>query len=106
MCFFCNLDKLVFQLDVNCDIGNFVYVVFQMLFGKVYMVGEYLSFRDWVVVWGWVIGVIIEYKEVMIDEMVVEIFDKVCGLEVVFMYLYLFDLGYDGGMELLIVEDI
>ncbi|KAK4662351.1 uncharacterized protein QC763_700420 [Podospora pseudopauciseta] len=106
MRFPCNPDKLVPQLDVNRDIGNFVYAVSQMPPGKAYMAGEYLSFRDWAAAWGRVTGATIEYKEVTIDEMVAETPDKPCGLEVALMYSYSSDPGYDGGMELLTAEDI
>jgi len=106
MRFSCSADKLVPQLDVNRDMGNFVYAVAQMAPGKAYMAGQYLSFKDWAAAWGRVTGKTISYKEVTREEMIADTPDKAAGLEVALMFEYSSDPGYDGGMELLTAEDI
>ncbi|KAK4186711.1 hypothetical protein QBC35DRAFT_386600 [Podospora australis] len=106
MRFPCNPNKLVPQLDVNADTGNFVYAVSQMPPGKTYMAGEYLSFSDWAKAWSKATGLTIKYKEVTFDDMVNETPDRDAGIEVALMFVYSDHPGYDGGLKPLTAEDL
>lgn len=100
-------DKLVPHLDVNADMGNFVYAVHQMPPGRAYMAeGTTCSWSDWMALWGETVGAPASYEQVTFDEMVADTPDRDCGIEVAHMYSYTSDPGYDGGMDLLRASDI
>jgi hypothetical protein len=100
-------DRLIPHLDVNSDMGNFVYAVHQMPPGRSYMaMGSHLSWSDFISLWGKVTGMAASYKQVTFAEMVADTADEDTGIEVAHMFAYSSDPGYDGGMELLTAEDI
>lgn len=70
------------------------------------VVGIFCSWKDWIKIWSIIIGVFVLYKQVLQEEMIEVIGEYDFGFEVVFMYIYVSDLGYDGGMDFLIVDDI
>jgi hypothetical protein len=102
-------DKVVPHLDVNADMGNFVYAVSQMPPGKAYMcAGTFAGFEEYLYLWGEKNGVATSYKQVTFDEMVADVGpgQEDLGVEVAHMYAYADDPGYDGGMELLTAVDL
>ena len=102
-------DKVVPHLDVNADMGNFVYAVSQMPPGKAYMcAGTFAGFEEYLRLWGEKNSVATSYKQVTFDEMVTDVGpgQEDLGIEVAHMYAYADDPGYDGGMELLTAADL
>lgn len=102
-------DRVVPHLDVNADMGNFVYAVSQMPPGKAYMcAGTFAGFEEYIRLWGEKNGVKRSYKQVTFDDMVADAGpgQEDLGIEVAHMYAYADDPGYDGGMELLTAEDL
>jgi len=100
-------DKLIPHLDVNGDTGNFVYAVAQMPPGKHYMcAGSFLGFGEYIHLFGKVTGASVSYKKITFGEMVAEAAEEPTGIEVGYMYEYAEEPGYDGGMQLLTVEDL
>lgn len=96
------------QLDVNADTGNFTYAVSKMGPGKAYIcAGSFLSFGDYMKLWGETVGVETNYKRITFDELVATTpEDKDLGIEVAHMFDYSSDPGYMGGMELVTPEDL
>jgi hypothetical protein len=100
-------DRPVPHLDVNADMGAFVYAVHQMPPGKHYMaMGANTSWSDFIALWGKANGVPTSYKQVSFDEMVADTDDEDCGIEVAHMFTYSSEPGYDGGMDVLTPEDL
>lgn len=102
-------DKVVPHLDVNADMGNFVYAVSQMPPGKAYMcAGTFAGFDEYIRLWGEKNGVKTSYKQVTFDDMVADAGpgQEDLGIEVAHMYTYADDPGYDGGMKLLTAEHL
>lgn len=100
-------DKPTFHLDVNADTGNFVYAVHQMPPGKSYMAcGTTCSWTDFIGLWSKITGIPATYKQVTSEEMIAATLDRMAGEEVVDMFSYTSEPGYDGGMDLLFSEDI
>ncbi|KAK0746900.1 hypothetical protein B0T18DRAFT_326512 [Schizothecium vesticola] len=102
-------DRVVPHLDVNADMGNFVYAVSQMPPGKAYMcAGTFAGFEEYIQLWGEKNGVKTSYKQVTFDDMVADAGpgQEDLGIEVAHMCTYTDDPGYNGGMELLTAEDL
>ena len=100
-------DKPVPHLDVNADTGNFVYAVSQRSPGGHYMAeGTTCSWTDWIQIWGEITNQKSSYKQITPQEMVDATPDKEFGREVVDMFLYASEPGYDGGVELTTAADM
>lgn len=101
-------DKPVPQLDVNADMGAFVYAVSKLPPGKSYMAeGITCSWSEYMRLWSEVTGKPARYQQVTLQQMIDESPDKEFGREVGDMFLYSSEPGYDGGDEsLLKAEDI
>ncbi|KAF4539861.1 NmrA-like family protein [Lasiodiplodia theobromae] len=101
-------DKPVPQLDVNADMGAFVYAVSKLPPGKSYMAeGTTCSWSEYMRLWSEVTGKPARYQQVTLQQMIDESPDKEFGREVGDMFLYSSEPGYDGGDEsLLKAEDI
>ncbi|KAK6852718.1 nitrogen metabolic regulation nmr [Apiospora arundinis] len=98
------------HLDVNGDMGNFVYAVHQMPAGKAYMAeGTTCTWPDFLKTWRKATGVRhATYEQVPQATMVAASSGgyEDLGQEVARMFAYSSDPGYDGGMELLRAEDL
>ncbi len=95
------------HLDVNADMGNFVYAVYQMPPGKDYMAeGTTCTWPEWIATWSKVTGVPAGYKQVAPGDMIKATGDADMGLEAAYMFSYSSDPGYDGAMELIKASDI
>lgn len=101
-------DARVPHLDVNADLGNFVYAVLKMPPGKSYMAcGSYCSWAEYMRIWGRVNSVPASYRQITLEELMEKTPDPEFGREVGDMFTYSTDPGYDGGdKELLTAEDI
>lgn len=101
-------DAPVPHLDVNADMGSFVYAVSKMLPGKKYMAeGTTCTWAEYMSLWSRVTGVSAGYRQISIQELVEETPDRDFGREVGEMFAYSTSPGYDGGdRELLRAEDI
>ncbi|RJE22645.1 NmrA-like family [Aspergillus sclerotialis] len=110
MCFTTAPDAPVPHLDVNADVGGFVYAVSKMPPGKSYMAcGTTCSWAEYMRLWGQINSVPACYRQVTLDEMVSSIStaDTEFGREIVDMFSYSTDPGYDGnGPDLLTAQDI
>lgn len=97
------------HLDVNGDMGNFVYAVHQMPPGKAYMAeGTTCTWPEFLETWRQATGV----RRATYDQVPQATMVAACdgnddlGQEVALMLAYSSDPGYDGGMELLRAEDL
>ncbi|KAI3081247.1 hypothetical protein CBS147353_3004 [Aspergillus niger] len=101
-------DAKVPHLDVNADLGNFVYAVSKMPPGKSYMAyGSYCSWAEYMRIWGRVNSVPASYRQITLEELTEQTPDPEFGREVGDMFTYSTDPGYDGGdKELLTAEHI
>ncbi|PYH36896.1 NmrA-like family protein [Aspergillus neoniger CBS 115656] len=101
-------DAKVPHLDVNADLGNFVYAVSKMPPGKSYMAcGSHCSWAEYMRIWGRVNSVPASYRQIALEELMKKTPDTEFGREVGDMFTYSTDPGYDGGdKELLTAEDI
>lgn len=108
MCFTTAPDAPVPHLDVNADVGGFVYAVSKMPPGKSYMAsGTSCSWAEYMRLWGQVNGVPAWYRQVTVDEMVASMVDAEFGREIVDMFSYSTEPGYDGNDPgLLTAKDI
>ncbi|KAF2240370.1 NAD(P)-binding protein [Trematosphaeria pertusa] len=96
-----------FHLDVNTDTGPFVYAVAQMPPGKTYMAcGTICSWTDFSATWSRVTGVPASYKQVTREEMMEAVPDRMLAEETTDMFEYTSELGYAGGAEVLLAEDL
>lgn len=87
--------------------GSFTYAVYQMPPGKAYMAaGTICSWSDFIQTWSRVAGYPATYREISIEEMISKTPDAETGAEVADMFAYSSNPGYDGGMKLLVAEDI
>lgn len=99
--------RAVPHLDPVGDMGNFTYAVYQMPPGKDYMAaGDICSWTKWINTWGEVTGKPVSYRQVSPEEMIEMTGERDTGLEVMYMFSYSSDPGYDGGMDVLTAEDI
>lgn len=95
------------HLDVNADMGAFVYAVSQRPPGQQYMAeGSTCSWSEFVRLWSETTGQRAVYKQVTLDELIAATPDKEFGREVGDMFTYCSEPGYDGGLDLLKAEDI
>ncbi|OJJ74827.1 hypothetical protein ASPBRDRAFT_52822 [Aspergillus brasiliensis CBS 101740] len=101
-------DAPVPHLDVQTDLGNFVYAVSQMPPGKSYMAcGSYCSWAEYMRIWGRMNSVSACYRQITLEELMELTPDREFGREVGDMFTYSTDPGYDGGdKELLTAQDI
>ncbi|OMP83736.1 NmrA-like family domain-containing protein 1 [Diplodia seriata] len=101
-------EKPVPHLDVNADMGSFVYAVAQLPPGGSYMAeGTTCSWSEYMRLWSEVTGKPARYRQVSLQQMIDESPDKEFGREVGDMFLYSSAPGYDGGdHSLLRAEDI
>ncbi|PWY95008.1 NAD(P)-binding protein [Aspergillus sclerotioniger CBS 115572] len=101
-------DAVVPHLDVQADMGNFVYAVAKMPPGKSYMAcGTRCSWSEYMRLWGEVNGVPARYRQITLKELMERTPDREFGREVGDMFTYSTDPGYDGGDEgLLMARDI
>jgi hypothetical protein len=96
-------DATIPHLDVNTDMGNFVYAVSQMPPGKSYMAaGTECSWSEYMRVWGETTGVPAKYKQVTMEQFIGIIPDRALGEETADMFAYSSNPGYDGGDETLL----
>ncbi|KAI1176909.1 hypothetical protein F4777DRAFT_238833 [Nemania sp. FL0916] len=95
------------HLDVNADMGNFIYAVAQRAAGGHYMAaGESCSWSEVARQWGEVTGQKASYRQITEEELVELTPDKEFGKEVSDMFTYCDHPGYDGGMELVTAADM
>ncbi|KAK7928116.1 hypothetical protein PG985_005114 [Apiospora marii] len=95
------------HLDVNRDMGNFVYAVHQMPPGKAYMAeGTTCTWPEFLETWRKVTDVPATYEQVPQETMVAASGHDDLGLEAAVMFSYASDPGYDGAMELLRAGDL
>ncbi|KAL3419262.1 NmrA-like family protein [Phlyctema vagabunda] len=101
-------DASVPHLDVNTDMGVFVYAVSQMPPGKSYMAeGSTCSWSEYLRIWRGATKAAVTYKQVSVEEFIEAASDKEFGRELGDMFSYSSDPGYDGGeSSLLKKEDI
>ena len=96
------------HLDVNADLGNFVYAVSKMPPGRSYIAeGTTCSWSGYMELWSKVTGRTGSYQTVSLEQMIEAAPDKEFGKEIGYMFQYSTDPGYDGGdNSLLKAEDI
>lgn len=101
-------DVPVPHLDVNADLGNFVYAVSKIAPGKSYMAsGTTCSWAEYMRMWGEMNSVPAHYRQVTLDELITITPDREFGREVGDMFSYSTDPGYDGNdRDLLTAQDI
>ena len=101
-------DASVPHLNVQVDLGNFVYAVARMPPGKAYMAaGTECSWNEYMRLWRKATGAAGVYKQVTLAEMIDDNPDKHFGRETGDMFAYSSAPGYDGGdKSLLRAEDI
>jgi hypothetical protein len=98
MTFPTKVDTLIPHLDVNADVGNFVYAVSQMPPGKAYMAeGSTAPWTAYLDAWGKHNGVKTKYQEITLEQFIEACPDKDFGIEAGDMFTYSSDPGYDGG---------
>ncbi|EKG16988.1 NmrA-like protein [Macrophomina phaseolina MS6] len=91
-------DAPVPHLDVNADMGDFVYAVSRLPPGKSYMAeGTTCSWTEYMRLWSKVTGLPARYEQVSLQQMIDDAPDKEFGREVGDMFLYSSAPGYDGG---------
>lgn len=75
--------------------------------GKAYMAaGTVCSWTEWIETWGEVTSTPVSYRQVSPEEMIEMTGERDTGIEVMNMFSYSTDPGYDGGMDLLTAKDI
>lgn len=95
------------HLDVNTDMGNFVYVVSQMPMGHHYMAaGSICSRSDFMTLWAGLTGHRAAYKQVSLADMMASALDKDFGREVEDMFSYPQTPVYDGGKKSLGAKEL
>jgi hypothetical protein len=96
------------HLDVNADMGNFVYAVSKMPPGNKYMAeGTTCSWAEYMSLWSQVKSIPASYRKISLEEFIEKTPDAEFGREVGDMFAYSTDPGYDGGdRELLRAADI
>ncbi|KAI1427266.1 hypothetical protein F5Y12DRAFT_738202 [Xylaria sp. FL1777] len=100
-------DRTVPHLDVNADMGNFVYAVAQRAPGGHYMAeGESCSWSEVARQWGEITGQKASYKQITEKELIEITPDSEFGKEVSDMFTYCDNPGYDGGMDLVTAADM
>jgi hypothetical protein len=91
-------DAAVPHLDVNADLGNFVYAVSQMPPGKSYMAeGTTCSWTEYIKLWSEVTSVPASYRQISVEDLIAIMPDAEFGREVADMFAYSTEPGYDGG---------
>lgn len=91
-------DASVPHLNVQGDMGNFVYGVSQMPPSKSYMAaGTECSWSEYMRLWSQITGASGSYEQVTLDEMIEDNADKDFGKEIGVMFKYSSAPGYDGG---------
>jgi hypothetical protein len=91
-------DAAVPHLDVNADMGNFVWAVCQMPPGRSYMAeGTTCSWSEYLRFWSHVTGARARYQQITLQQMVDAVPDKEFGREIADMFSYSSGPGYDGG---------
>ncbi|KAH8879233.1 hypothetical protein GQ53DRAFT_612877, partial [Thozetella sp. PMI_491] len=94
------------HLDVNSDIGNFVYAVSQTPPGRAYMTGgTTCTWSEWISLWGRVESPLLISKW-MPEDMISAVGDADLGLEAAYMFSYASDPGYDSGVDMLKASDL
>jgi hypothetical protein len=108
ICFSVAADAPIPHIDINADMGNFVYAVSQMPPGKSYMAeGQTCSWTEFCSIWSTVTGRKASYVAVTREQMIAALPDQAFAEELDEMFAYSTDPGYDGGDEsLLKAEDI
>ncbi|PYH99061.1 NAD(P)-binding protein [Aspergillus ellipticus CBS 707.79] len=100
-------DAAVPHLDVNTDLGTFVYGVSKMEPGKSYMAcGSSCSWAEYMRIWGEVNSIPARYRQITLPELIERTPDREFGRELGDMFSYSTDPGYDGNETLLVAEDI
>ncbi|KAF9890971.1 hypothetical protein FE257_005228 [Aspergillus nanangensis] len=95
------------HLEVNADLGGFVYGVSQMPAGKSYMAsGTTCSWAEYMRIWEEVNSVPARYRQITLEELIAQTPDAEFGREIGDMFLYSTDPGYDGNERLLTAQDI
>ncbi|TGJ81569.1 hypothetical protein E0Z10_g7191 [Xylaria hypoxylon] len=95
------------HLDVNSDMGNFVYAVAQRPPGGQYMAeGETCSWSEVARQWSEITGQKASYEQISEAELIAMTPDAEYGKEVSDMFIYSDDPGYDGGMDLMRAADL
>lgn len=98
-------DALVPHLDVNADMGAFVYAVAKLPPEKSYMAeGTTCNWSEYMRLWSKVTGHPARYEQVSLQQMIDESPDKEFGREVGDMFLYSSAPGYDGGDKTLLTS--
>lgn len=90
------------HLDPVADMGIFVYAVYQSKTGpeKHYMAaGTTCTWPQWLAAWSKAVGVPATYRQVSREAMIRACGDADFGGEIVDMFEYSSDPGYDGGMR-------
>lgn len=91
-------DAPVPHLDVNSDMGNFVYAILKLSPGNSYMAeGTTCSWSEYARLWSEVTKVPLSYKQITREQLIEATPDKEFGREVGDMFAYSSDPGYDGG---------
>jgi hypothetical protein len=86
------------HLDVNCDMGPFVYAVAQMPPRNSYIAeGTSCSWTEYMRLWSQVTGKTGRFQEVSLEYIVSRTPDSDFGKELAYMFQYSTDPGYDGG---------
>lgn len=86
------------HLQVNADMGNFVYAVSKMPPGRSYIAeGSTCSWTDYIRFWSEATGIPATYRQISLQELIEAVPDKEFGREVGDMFAYSTDPGYDGG---------
>ena len=103
MIFPCGPDAKVPHIDINGDMGNFVYAVSKLPPGNSYMAeGETCSWSDYHRKWTEVHNTPTRYREVTLEKFIEASPDTDFGREVGYMCAYSSDPGYDGGDKTLL----
>ncbi|KAK7726417.1 hypothetical protein SLS57_003504 [Botryosphaeria dothidea] len=98
-------DARVPHLDVNADMGAFVYAVAKLPPEKSYMAeGTTCNWSEYMRLWSKVTGHPARYEQVSLQQMIDESPDKEFGREVGDMFLYSSAPGYDGGDKTLLTS--
>jgi hypothetical protein len=91
-------DSPIPQLDVNADMGNFVYAISKMPPGKSYMAeGTTCSWSEYAQLWSCLLNVPIRYKQITLEDVIAATPDKEFGREFGDMCVYSSNPWYDGG---------
>jgi hypothetical protein len=99
-------DVSVPHLDVNADMGNFVYAVSQMPPGKSYMAaGTECSWSEYIRLWSEATRLPAKYRQVTMEQYLELVPDRALGEETGDMFAYTSNPGYDGGDETLLKAD-